>query len=141
MLLEKHSIKNRPKFEVVSLFLTCNQKSLYLLRLPHKPEGSMWGAPAGKVDKGETRERAMIRELSEETGVKIKETELNEIGLPHVVHDGIAFDYYTYRVLLEDFPKVTVRTEEHQTFGWFTKEEILMKPLVTDMDDCIKMYI
>ncbi len=51
-----------PKFEVVSCFVEYNDEILLLLRQDYKPEGNTYGVPAGKIDEGETPDKAMKRE-------------------------------------------------------------------------------
>ncbi|OUR78309.1 hypothetical protein A9Q83_08010 [Alphaproteobacteria bacterium 46_93_T64] len=53
---------------------------ILLVKRKRAPEKDHWGFPGGKVDFGETAERATIREISEELGVSI-----DLQGLAHLV--------------------------------------------------------
>jgi 8-oxo-dGTP diphosphatase len=53
-----------------------------------------WALPGGKIDVGETVEEAVVREVKEEIGLKVKI--LRKIGEYHEigVSNGIEYDYY-----------------------------------------------
>ena len=51
--------------------LDCDGRVLIALRPEGKPMAGLWEFPGGKVADGETPERALIRELDEELGIKV----------------------------------------------------------------------
>ncbi len=62
---------NLPTMLVVAAALVDHEGRVLLQqRLPGRQMAGLWEFPGGKVDEGETPERALIRELSEELGIE-----------------------------------------------------------------------
>lgn len=129
-----------PTFEVVSCFLEHEGEILLLHRLPHKSQGGKWGAPAGKIDAGETPNQAMIREIWEETGLKLEEQVLQYFRKVFVTYEEISFVYHMFSVNLPEAATIKIKEDEHSSFQWITPEKALQLELVADMDECIKMF-
>ena len=70
-----------------------NNKILLIKRGPVVFRG-YWALPGGKVEAGETVEQAVIREVEEETGLKVEI--VKKIGEYHEsgINNGIEYDYY-----------------------------------------------
>lgn len=72
--------KQLPKdtFHQVVFIWTVSTNGMFLItkRSPNKPWGGYWENTGGSVLAGETREAGVIRELYEETGIKIKQEDL-----------------------------------------------------------------
>ncbi|MDP3795493.1 MAG: NUDIX hydrolase [bacterium] len=126
-----------PLFEVVGCFLDADGEILLLRRNPEKSEGGKWGVPGGKIDSGETRKEAMIRELQEETGYAIQEERLGYIDTLHVEHPRHQFVYHLFTAQLDSKPVIALNPHEHQQYLWVKPPEALMLDLVTDVDGCI----
>jgi len=63
---------------VVEIYpITENNEVLITKRHPDKPWGLKWEIPGGSIIKGETPEEGAIRELKEETGIEVKESDLH----------------------------------------------------------------
>jgi|SRR6185369_5916271 len=129
-----------PQFEVVSCFLENDGKILLLHRQGEKSEGGRWGLPAGKLEKGESREEALQREVFEETGVTLDSTEAEFLGTLSVTHGERDFLYHTFRSKMDSLPDVILNPREHRDFCWQKISESFSLPLVTDLDRCIRMY-
>lgn len=127
-------------FEVVSCFLECKDAILLLRRLEHKPQGGKWGGPAGKVDDGESREEAMLRELREETSIALSKEDIEFFSTVYVTHVGYNFQYHTYVATLLEYPAVMIQPSEHLEFQWISPKGALSIDLVEDMAECIKAY-
>lgn len=78
---------------VTAVALFPNNK-IILVKRGTVPFRGYWALPGGRVEKGESIEEAVIREVKEELGLKVeivkKIGEYHEFG----VQDGIEYDYY-----------------------------------------------
>lgn len=127
-----------PKFEVVSCFVENDGKILLLQRQSHKPQPNTFGVPAGKVDKGETPEEAVKREIQEEIGVRVDNVAY--FTTMYVRHDDYEFAYHMYSTPFHPSYSITLNTEEHQQHLRATPEEALQLDLIEDEDTCIKTF-
>ena len=57
--------------DVVAAVIRRDRKILITQRLGHVHLAGLWEFPGGKVEAGETLERALVREIREELGIKI----------------------------------------------------------------------
>ena len=127
-----------PKVEVAACFMTVNEKVLFLKRLPHKSEGSKWGIPGGKVDKGETAEQAVLREVLEETSIDLAGKSLLYFGKVYIRYPEVDFLYHMYGYDFDELQAdVTINPDEHTEFRWITLAEALKLPLIRGEDECI----
>ena len=140
MIYDKRPKDFSLKFQVVSCYIEYQGTLLFLHRSIHKSHGGMWGVPAGKVEGGETNDDAMVREIVEETGLSIDKNSLNFLKSIFVRHSGYDFIYHMYKLEINEIPKIKINSTEHQDYKWATPQEALSLDLVTDLDECIKMY-
>ena len=126
---------------VVGCIIDFNEQFLLLLRDPAKPQGGMWGLPAGKVDDGETDLEAMIRELQEETGYAADPSELTLLGEDEFLahdDDDMPFIFTTFILKLARPIEIKLRKDEHTDFGWTSVEDIDKIPnLITDLEQLL----
>ena len=92
------------------------------------------------MDIGETPEIALLREIKEETGLLFNIETLNFLTKICIRHSDYDFIYHMYKVNLESIPEININPQEHQNYIWKTPERALEMNLVTDLDECIKMY-
>jgi 8-oxo-dGTP diphosphatase len=113
---------NLPQITVVAAIIN-NSKNQLLITL--RPQGlhlaGLWEFPGGKVENGETKELALIREIKEETNLDIK---VHELFWQETV------DYSKKRVRLY-FYTCVLRYEEQQVicheiddFRWVYREQL-----------------
>lgn len=96
--------------------------------------------PAGKVDLGESPNKAVIREISEETGKDISRFPLSFYKTVYVRYLDIDFIYHMFHAMLNNKNGVTIRPTEHKGFTWVIPSKALAMYLIEDLDTCIKMF-
>jgi len=103
--------------KVVAGLFRKNGKVLLVRRPFNKRRGGLWEFPGGKVEKGETLEEAIKRELSEELGVEVKVKKLLD-KIRHRYPEG-EIELYLLEVESEEEPKLKEAIEEK----WVDLEE------------------
>ncbi len=127
-----------PQFTCVSTTVLVGDKMLFLMRPVHKKQGGKFGMPAGGLEQGEASIQAAVRELSEETGIRVTEQELQHFQEVMVRHDNQDFIYDMYYLVLPEFPEITL-SEEHNDYRWMTLEESAECELVDDLKECLEL--
>lgn len=78
-----------------------------------------WEFPGGKIETGESREEALIREIQEELTATIKIKEFLET---------VEYDYPEFHLIMHCFlcevAKGQLRLLEHESAKWVTREEL-----------------
>ena len=105
--------------EVVAALIWKNNKFMICQRPAHKARGLLWEFVGGKVESGETKEQALIRECKEELNV------LLSVG---DVFMNIVHEYPDITVHLTLFNATIAAGEpqklEHNDIQWITPREI-----------------
>ena len=105
--------------KVVAALIWDGDKFLICQRPAHKARGLLWEFVGGKVEPGETKEQALIRECREELAVTLSVGE---------VFMEVDHEYPDLNVHLTLFNAVisegTPRMLEHNDIRWITVEEI-----------------
>lgn len=105
--------------EVVAALIWENDKFMICQRPAHKARGLLWEFVGGKVEAGETKEAALIRECQEELGVTLS---VGDVFM-EVIHE-----YPDITVRLTLFNAVIAGGEpqklEHNDIRWITPAEI-----------------
>jgi 8-oxo-dGTP pyrophosphatase MutT (NUDIX family) len=124
----------KPKKDIVACHIICADKVLFLLRNKNKPQGGTYGVPAGKVQKNELKIDAIIREIREETGIEVKNKDLDFQKTFKVSYKEYDFEFHLYHLYLKDKPKVHINEDEHTSYLWKTPSEAMKLPLIEDED-------
>ena len=105
--------------EVVAALIWDGDRFLICQRPAHKARGLLWEYVGGKVEPGETKQAALIRECREELGVTIT---VGDVFMD-VVHE---YPDITVHLTLFHAQIVSgeIRLLEHNAVAWITPDEI-----------------
>lgn len=106
---------------------------LVMRRLPHKYDGDKWGIPSGKVEYGESDISAILREVHEECGYRVSESELSHLGEYIGATSGgeHKLTYPTFKITLPDKSfEAIIETAAHSEHRWVTPQEAVNLDLV-----------
>lgn len=106
--------------EVVAALIWDNDRFLACQRPAHKARGLLWEFVGGKVEPGEAREAALIRECREELGVTVRPTGIF-MDLVHEYPD-LTVNLILYNAVITDGE---IQLLEHNDARWITPAEIL----------------
>lgn len=105
--------------EVVAALIWDGNKFLICQRPANKARGLLWEFVGGKVEKGETKEQALIRECQEELAIPVES---------HEVFTEVTHEYSDIIVHLTLFNCTILRGQpqllEHNDMAWITPNEI-----------------
>lgn len=104
--------------EVVAGIIYKDNKFLIAQRNLKKAQGGLWEFPGGKVEKGETYEEALIREIREEFNADIEVEEYVGENIHHYPEKNIKLIFYKAKLLSNNIELI-----EHEDFRWITKQE------------------
>ena len=123
--------------QVWACIIEAEGKVLLLQQWKHKSDWWIWLEPGWKVQNAESFEQAMLREVYEETWLKIS-------SLPYKKLFQRYFEYKWENITLEMYyvkytrkPKI-VLSEEHSNYIWLSPCECLDLNLVEDLDIILK---
>ena len=105
--------------EVVAALIWDENRFMICQRPAHKARGSLWEFVGGKVEPGESKEEALVRECREELGVTVDEGEIF-MEVTHQYPDITVHLTLFSASIREGVPQKL----EHQDIRWITAEEI-----------------
>ena len=105
--------------EVVAALIWRGDRFLACQRPAHKARGLLWEFVGGKVEPGETKEEALVRECREELGVTVRVGEVFT-ELTHVYPDLTVHLTLFHAAIPEGEP----RKLEHNDLRWITVGEM-----------------
>lgn len=104
--------------EVVAGVIYKDNKFLIAQRNLKKAQGGLWEFPGGKVEKGESYENALTREIKEEFNANIEVKEYIGENIHHYPEKDIKLLFYKAKLISEK-----IELLEHEYYKWITKEE------------------
>lgn len=105
--------------EVVAALIRNGNKFMICQRPAYKARGLLWEFVGGKVEKGETKEEALVRECREELSVTVSVGSV----FAEVIHE---YPDITVRLTLfnASVSEGVVQKNEHNDIKWITPDEI-----------------
>ena len=105
--------------EVVAALIWDGYRFLACQRPAHKARGLLWEFVGGKVEPGESREEALVRECKEELGVTVTPGNI----FMEVIHEypDLTFQLILYNAVIA---KGEIQLLEHNDARWITPDEI-----------------
>ena len=108
------------RIEVVAAVIQKDNKVFCAQRNLAKSQGGKWEFPGGKIEEGETKEEALVREIKEELDSEI----VVDKYLMTVEHDYPTF-HITMHAYLCSLVNGELTLKEHNDSIWLTKENLL----------------
>jgi 8-oxo-dGTP diphosphatase len=126
---------------VVGCIFHHKDEVLILHRSEKETDPSLWGIPAGKVEKDEEDSEAIIREIFEETGLSIASNELRFLGQLDIEYETITVQFPIFYKKFNELPDIILDPREHIGYRWMTPRDILELPdLMLDVDKIIEDF-
>lgn len=105
--------------QVVAALIWDGSRFMICQRPAHKARGLLWEFVGGKVEPGETKPQALIRECQEELGITVSPRELF-MELDHVYPDLTIHLSLYHCIIAAGTPQLL----EHNALRWITPSEI-----------------
>jgi 8-oxo-dGTP diphosphatase len=105
--------------EVVAALIWNGDQFMICQRPAHKARGMLWEFVGGKVEAGETKEQALVRECREELGITLQVSEVF-MDVVHEYPDLTVHLTLFHSVIAQGIPQLL----EHHDLRWITPREI-----------------
>lgn len=106
------------RFVVGAVISSEKKEVLIVQRVATDFMGGIYELPSGKVDEGEDLEAALVREVAEETGLKVTEIIQHLGNFDYKSKSGKTTRQFNFLVKVENLDKVTLNAEEHSAYAW-----------------------
>lgn len=129
-----------PKVCVSACFIEYGNQVLFLKRSQNVSQPGTWAIPGGKVEKDETPEQAICREVLEECGFALSSPiYLHTVYIRYPEYD---YTYHMFKQVVTNKPDIKLDLHDSDTYVWLTRleaEELHAKDeLILDEMPCIE---
>ncbi len=128
-----------PRFSTVSCFVFVGDELLLIQRHPDRNYAGYWGLPAGKQRGRETLAETALRELREESGIRVDPDQL-VFGFTRATrYPEFDFWFHQFSLTLPEKPIVTLSPREHVESRWVTRRQLSTIPCLPDLDVALRL--
>lgn len=98
-----------------------------MLKREKQPYKGFWSMPGGKIEKGESPQETLRREIQEETALEIKNLKLKGLIFEILCHRN-SKDYFLLWLFQSQSTNSNASKASEGEIKWFSKNEILARP-------------
>ena len=110
------------KKQSVAGIIVVNDLVFIAKRLPNGQMANRWEFPGGKVENGETPEKALLREFEEEFMIEVEVGQ--RIAQSQFMHNDETVQLLAYEVILKDMDNISWILNEHSDISWVKFDQI-----------------
>jgi 8-oxo-dGTP diphosphatase len=125
---------------VVGAVIILDDSVLACRRAPFKSQAGLWEFPGGKVEAGESPEKALRREIMEELGVPVAVEQFVGAGEYQMTDVRIRLD--CYQCVLQE--KAPIKSKDHDQLRWLKKDQletVTWAPADVPVMECVKTLL
>ncbi len=141
MIFNDPPVNFNPKVAVAACFIEHGNQVLFLHRAEHISQGGTWAIPGGKINKGETPEQAIRREIFEEC--KFELTNPIFLQVVYIRYPDYDYEYYMFKEVTTVKPEIAIDSNESQDYAWLIRAEVdkleAQNRLILDEMPCIQL--
>jgi ADP-ribose pyrophosphatase YjhB (NUDIX family) len=116
------------------------QDQVLLIRRNHPPGAGLWSLPGGVVHLGEELEQALIREISEETGIRVRVGPVAHVASRIIRNpeNRVQYHYILLDYLCYPLSGRAVAGSDASEIGWFTIDRVTSLNRTRNLEDVIR---
>lgn len=111
------------KHSASGCIIKSGNKILFLQRKSKNFNEVVWAIPAGKIEKGETPEQALKREIKEETKLELSDFSIIKKYNIRLNKKNYDFTYFLFKAEVPENSEVII-SDEHISYRWVKIDEI-----------------
>ncbi len=126
-------------FQGAICFCEQDGKILALKRTPGCYEGGLWtAAPGGKLEKGETPLAGVLREVFEETSIRLDPEFVVWKGCYFFQFPDMEYGLHIFFSRLKELPRIVLNPKEHTESIWAFPSDVYKMPLMRGGKECLQ---
>ncbi len=129
----------KPQVEVASNWIEAQEEFLFVQKSGDAFEDLVWSLPGGKLENGEDQIDACIREVDEETGIKLKADQISFVMRLYISKPGFDYIYHMYHTKLDEQPEIHL-SHEHCDFHWADLDSAKELNLLTGGEQILEFF-